>query len=409
MKPTGKSYTSQKVIGQLYDAVNLDNFKPAWELPFDERILSACVPSQQNLDDAKEVKDLYDEAMRRIMAQYGIKNEFEVFTTFVQVHNPELSDYKFSETIDEVSSGLRAQFMEQCYEKAGTNSSERNWDKMKPFIVAMYTVTAHEVGDAVAESKQMVERGGRLEPRRTLHFGNVPFMSFPWIFARDLASIAKGRNGNTSLGYQTAKARPTLPKDKKLTKAQDMAARFGELEPLAEVHMPGGETLYAGDVMNLHHEQDWVENGDEALEVGRDRSNNDKQVVSTEDVAMANDLLSSMENGDLQKSAKQLCEENPEEVSFAIPAVALPVPASTEMEKLVKAQSNNDDGMKAFATADEASSSKQATIKTKSEQATVNVAPLATTALANVSESEAEEEEEVEIAFDETPSNMLDE
>lgn len=442
IEPRGADYKSKKVIGQLYNAVKLDNFTPAWELPFDQRILGACVPSQQNLEGAKEIKVLYDEAVRRIMAQYGINSEFEVFTTFVQDHHQEIGDYKFAETMDEVSSNLRTQFIEQCYEKAGTTVKDRDWEKMKPFIVAMYTVTAQEVGDAVADSKQMVERGGRMEPRRILDFDNVPFMSFPWIFGRDLASIAKGRNGASSAALQTAKARPTLPVDKKLAKAQSMAARYGELEPLAEVYMPEGGMLHVGDVMNLHHTK--VQTAGAAVEDGRKKS------IPSEDIALAFSLISSMEDNLQERSAKEECQDDEQgDMNAAIATAAVDATRKVLSTNDIQPSSSNAnagthqpaerlelDGNKLVFTSDGDIAPTDETIASSTSQlAAVSLGQMESGTASNlqqlapmekaptsfepttptqtgggeeVSEVESQVvEEEVEIVFEDTPSSML--
>lgn len=404
-EPRGASYHSKKVIGQLYDAINLDNFVPAWELPFDDRILNACVPSQQNFEDAKEVKNLYDESMRRIMAQYGIKNEFEVFTTFVQEHHQDLGDYKFAETISEVSASLRGQFMEQCYVRAGTTARERDWEKMKPFLVAMYTVTAQEVGAAVADSKHTVERGGRQVARSVLTFDCVPFMSFPWIFGRDLASIATGRNGNGSSGRHVARARPTLPIDKKLARSQAMIALHGELEPLAEVSMPGGETLHMGDVMNLHHDKAQIKSSEKNEEAHKGVI---KQPALKEALLLVPDRATTTRGEAAFESAKNLCRVNQEEVSFPVVIRSAKLPDSVissddRQEGATSSLPTNEilSLSERDAPLDEHTANMLATVDMSSNQSSVRVE-------GHTSDSENEGEEEVEIIFDKVPSSLLD-
>merc|ERR1711939_170281 len=43
------SYHSRKVLGKLYDMVQRQDPEPAWDLPFDQRVLSRHSPSEQML------------------------------------------------------------------------------------------------------------------------------------------------------------------------------------------------------------------------------------------------------------------------------------------------------------------------------------------------------------------------
>jgi RNA-dependent RNA polymerase len=256
-EPRRRSYKSRKVLGKLYDEVKLDNFLPAWNLPFDARISTAAEPSTELLAAATEVKAEYDESMRRIMKQYGIKNEFEVFTTFVQQHHNDLNDYKFYEKIGEVRNNLVDQFKEICYVKAGTDISHREWTKLKPFLVAMYTVTANQVSDVVALSKETIVRGGRLVPNTVLTFETVPLMSFPWIFANELGRIANGRD-DPKFHHATAMPRPTLPKkkggqaDKGKKMLADLIGEGAVLPDLPEIRVEE-RVIGRGEVLDLYH------------------------------------------------------------------------------------------------------------------------------------------------------------
>ncbi|EMC97859.1 hypothetical protein BAUCODRAFT_67567, partial [Baudoinia panamericana UAMH 10762] len=189
-RPGKSSYHSRRVLGQLYDAVQRIDLQPAWDLPFDERILSAYQLDAVLLQAASEVKVRYDEAVQRIMAQYGVENEFEIWTTFVRSHNQDENDYKFTEKLGETVTTLKQYYQETCYEKAGTSAQERDWTKIAPFIAAMYTITAKEVSSAFEESQKTVLRAGQYVPRSSSTVANMPFMSFPWIFAHELGFIA---------------------------------------------------------------------------------------------------------------------------------------------------------------------------------------------------------------------------
>ncbi|KAF2207354.1 hypothetical protein CERZMDRAFT_71603 [Cercospora zeae-maydis SCOH1-5] len=256
-KAKGKVYHSNRVLGKLYDEVKKEPFLAAWELQFDDRVLSACQPSQQMLQDAQEVKTLYDEAVRRIMNQHGIKTEFEVFTTFVLEHHQEIGDYKFAETMGEITTNLKQQHRELCYDKAGTNDKDRDWEKMKPFIVAMYKVTADGVGKAVAETRITHTRGGRDVPLRSLTFDSMPLMSFPWIFAAELGRIA-----TKGLATGVPMPKPTLPKPANIAKKKnDLLPEGWKPEPLKEIDLSNG-VVRAGEVFDLLGKEDKGDGGD---------------------------------------------------------------------------------------------------------------------------------------------------
>lgn len=193
-KARHKIYHSHKVIGQLYDTVTPEPFDAAWDLSFDDRILKALTPDAATLRAAREVKQLYDESLLRIMTQHGIRTEFEVLTTFVLDHSQEVRDWKCAEVLGETVASLKHHMQDLCYEKANTNRTERNWENMKPFIVAMYTITADEVTKAANRAR---EHGLRYEALGPI----MPLMSFPWIFQRELGLIACGKTG---LNYKTS-------------------------------------------------------------------------------------------------------------------------------------------------------------------------------------------------------------
>lgn len=250
------TYKSAKILGQLFDLVNREPFEGAWksdsgENGFDDRILSACEPSEQMLQDAREVKKVYDEAMQRIMTQYGIKTEFEVFTAFVLDHHQDINDYKLAEKMGEAAESLKQYHRDLCYEKAGIDSRSKDWEKLKAFIVAMYRVTAQEVHEAYVETEQEVIVGGHPVRKRPLNFENMPFMSFPWIFMRELGQIATRRSNPTKT---EAVPRPALPKKAAVVNKQfyDRLGNDYAPEPPPEVNTDEG-AICAGDTLDLFH------------------------------------------------------------------------------------------------------------------------------------------------------------
>ena len=186
-KSKEQTYTSQKILGQLYDQVERVDFVPAYSAPFDKRILGAYNLSEQVLYEAGEIKVQYDAAVLRIMAQHEIQTEFEVWSTFVLHHVGDSKDFKFHEVIGELSSALKYQFREECYKKAGGKEHEH----IAPFAAAMYKVTADQIAQAVQASQQSVMVGGQETQPRKMTPANMPLMSFPWLFQGILGKIAQ--------------------------------------------------------------------------------------------------------------------------------------------------------------------------------------------------------------------------
>jgi len=247
-----RTYHSHRVLGQLYDAVQTQDFEAAWSKPFDKRILKeARRLDERILQDALEVKQQYDEAIRRVMSQHGIKSEFEVWTTFVLEHNSDIGDYKFAETLSETVSAAKDCHKELCYEKAGTSARERDWSKMAPFIAAMYAVTAREVETACAANSGLREIGGQRQSTRQSNFDNMPFMSFPWIFAKELGHIANGRipSADTMTTHAMASSR------KLASKTPNPDHRGDSPEPLPEIILEDS-VVHENDLLNVHHKGD---------------------------------------------------------------------------------------------------------------------------------------------------------
>lgn len=186
-KPKEQTYKSQKILGQLYDQVDRVAFAPAYTAPFDKRILNAYNLSEQLLYEAGELKVQYDAAVLRIMAQHEIQTEFEVWSTFVLHHVGDSKDFKFHEVIGELSSGLKYQFREACYNKAGG----KEYEHIAPFVAAMYKVTADQVAQAIQACQQVVTVSGQETQTREMTPANMPLMSFPWLFQGILGKIAQ--------------------------------------------------------------------------------------------------------------------------------------------------------------------------------------------------------------------------
>ncbi|KAF2674406.1 RdRP-domain-containing protein [Microthyrium microscopicum] len=185
-----QTYTSKQILGQLYDMIERVDFEPVWDTPFDERILSAYDLDHDLREKIAAIKVEYDSDIRRIMAKYGIATEYEVFTAFVINHNFEKKDYTFAEELGQIAQSHKDYFREECIRVAGGNE----YHLMGPFIAGMYKVTSEEVRSALLECEQTsVNDEGQTMPLRQKTAKDMPLISFPWIFVRELGAIATGQ------------------------------------------------------------------------------------------------------------------------------------------------------------------------------------------------------------------------
>ncbi|KAF2857014.1 RdRP-domain-containing protein [Plenodomus tracheiphilus IPT5] len=187
--PPGKTYISKKILGMLYDQVQLVNFQPQWENAFDKRILEAYNLDETLLRTVNSIKVAYDESLRRLMAKHGIRTEFEAWTVFVLAHNQESRDYKFAEEFGRTVSALKEQYRDICRRSAEV-TGVADWTRLGPFVAAMYTVTAREMETALRECRTTKTVGGKETPARMMDQEHMPLISFPWIFASELGTIA---------------------------------------------------------------------------------------------------------------------------------------------------------------------------------------------------------------------------
>ncbi|KAL4754800.1 hypothetical protein BDW72DRAFT_213021 [Aspergillus terricola var. indicus] len=203
-RPESARYHSKKVLGQLYDAVERIDFVPNLEMNFDKRILNCHVEVSDDMYDfARRLKDEYDIAIRRIMAQHEIKTEFEVWSTFVLSHAKIDKDYKFHEDIGAMSFALRENFKKRAFDKVGG----RTFDALAPLAVAMYRVTHKEMAAALAKHRERKTPDERLlNYKPALRMEQLPLISFPWMFSKILGQIAIGH-------YEHLDIATTLPTD----------------------------------------------------------------------------------------------------------------------------------------------------------------------------------------------------
>ena len=242
-KPKEQIYTSHKVLGKLYDQVERVGFIPAFSIPFDRRVLRAYKLDHQILQDAAELKQEYDAAMRRIMAQHDIKTEFEVWSTFVIHHSNQSKDYKFHEEIGQLSSALKDQYRIECYRKAGN----KDFGSMGPFVAAMYKVTEEEMNAALEDCHQVKIVSGHEEPVRKMVPESMPLISFPWLFHEILGKIANGKGFS---GFDRTDGTMPLQREAKHTPPKKFRIDHGMLDEEDTLETAEGVT-HRGEVLEL--------------------------------------------------------------------------------------------------------------------------------------------------------------
>ncbi|KAH7078823.1 RNA dependent RNA polymerase-domain-containing protein [Paraphoma chrysanthemicola] len=239
LKPD-KVYKSTNILGRLYDEVQLVDFKPHWDEAFDKRILEAFDLDDTTLTKAEEIKDSYDDALRRLMAKHGLRTEFEAWSVFVLDHNHESGDYKFAEEFGRTIGALKSHYKSLCREAAGVTSTDTS--QLGIFVAAMYTIAARQTSAALEECHSLKTVGGEEVPVRLMSPEHMPLISFPWLFATELGKIATGRTIKQASQVSQAKvAHRQRPKHK---------AMMRETENIGTVETDEGITHY-GELLKL--------------------------------------------------------------------------------------------------------------------------------------------------------------
>lgn len=257
-KAKSKSYHSNSVLGKLYDMVDKEVFdnRENYKLPFDERILKRYRLDDSLLKEARKIKSQYDIAMRRVMGQLEIRTEFEVWTTFVLSKPRVGTDYKVQEKVGREAAALKKQFRDLCIKAAG----DRDFEKLGPFVAAMYTVTWEETRIALFEARQPhVLPDGTVSYRRVTP-RSMPLISFPWLFPTELGRIATGFEKHASLidlGIDTA---PERPKPREIHR-QAVLETEGDLAAMDYTRTSDGQIIHRGEILQLFRHDDEGENG----------------------------------------------------------------------------------------------------------------------------------------------------
>ena len=257
-KSRARTYHSRTVLGQLYDMVERQVFdnRENYKLPFDERILKRYELSNDLLRQARKLKSQYDIAMRRIMGQLEIRTEFEVWTTFVLSKPRVGTDYKVQEKVGREAAGLKMQFRGLCLKAAGA-SDRGDFEKLGPFVAAMYRVTCEEIRIALYEARQPHIQPDGTVGLRKITARSMPLISFPWLFPAELGRIATGieRKGTEKVARLRISVynKPTPPKGVYIPVDLETEA---DLAAMDYTRTSDGRFIHRGEILNLFHYDD---------------------------------------------------------------------------------------------------------------------------------------------------------
>lgn len=198
-------YHSNSVVGKIYDCMCIKaedmEWHPAHDKPFDARILSRYQLDDEIMTKAGEIKVNYDTAMRRLMGQHEAPvTEFEIWSTFILSKPRVGNDYKLQENVGREVSALKERFRTSCVEAVTGVVQKQSYasactiidrERLDRFVAAMYTVTFDQVQAALRERAlpQVDDEGEVVDIQ-------MPLISFPWLFHRELARVALGREGD---------------------------------------------------------------------------------------------------------------------------------------------------------------------------------------------------------------------
>jgi hypothetical protein len=245
-----KTYTSRTILGKLYDLVEKIEFLPHLNSPFDKRIIDAFQLTPRMLEDAAEIKKDYDEHMLRIMAQYEIKTEFEIWSTFIMSSVKKGTDYKMHEEMGNLARALKDRFRKECIHKAGS----RDFSVLAPFVAAMYKVTSNEMMEASSRQTHFHEFEGEVQKTKK-ESKEAPLISFPWLFHSELGRIATASGRSVALKGPPAKFTTPERVQKAKKKSSPQSGGINIISEVAALETETGE-VKPGQVLDPFHEHD---------------------------------------------------------------------------------------------------------------------------------------------------------
>lgn len=184
-----QKYTSKNALGAIYDRVIKQSieFRPDWENAFDKRILNRFQLDTTMLKSARQIKGQYDAAVRRILSQHNLDNEFELYTSWAMSKPAVGSDYKRQEELGREFDAIKDRFRALCFEAAGGHDE----NKIDRFVAAMYKITEQEIAIALFEHRRgATNEASNIIPARKLETKTMPLISFPWIFPWVMIRVA---------------------------------------------------------------------------------------------------------------------------------------------------------------------------------------------------------------------------
>ena len=253
------TYTSRKILGQLYDQVERTDFSPDLSKSFNRKILDAYANSEATLSVARRIKKEYDAALCCIMAKNDVKTEFEIWSTFALSHN-NLNDFKFHEEIGQLSTNLKVRYRKLCVEAAGGDQH----DQLAPFVAAMYQVTAEETAAAVARCNGTHVAEENFEGTESPQKEIMPKISFPWLFHDVLGKIA---NPTTIASYEELQVE-VIAQNRNTTSVPKKGRNFDSGATLLPDLTTAQGVVHQGDLFEpfaSRNEQGLEKNGDEAV------------------------------------------------------------------------------------------------------------------------------------------------
>ncbi|XWX02078.1 hypothetical protein V2A60_010110 [Cordyceps javanica] len=187
MQRKSRTYHSRSALGKLYDRVADENFDyvPSWEDEFDSRITKGFEFTDEILAVARGMKEQYDVAVRRLLKQFRVATEFELYSGWAMSKPAVGSDYKRQEDLGQQFDTLKQRFREMCIQVAGAAGG----GKLEWLVAALYKVTEDEVKTFLAEMEAEAAAEYFIYSSRTM-----PLISFPWIFHWVLVKIARGHS-----------------------------------------------------------------------------------------------------------------------------------------------------------------------------------------------------------------------
>lgn len=218
--------------------MELVKFKPQYQYKFDDRILEAFEGDDNTTAQASDLKQRYDESLNQLMAKHSVRSEFEAWTVFVLEHNQDQGDYKFAEEF-----GRSVENIKELYRGLCRKASDELGIPLRDFVAAMYTITARQMKEVVADS-QKTEVVGGFERQQETHW---PLISFPWLFHRELCQIAT--NAQKPAEFPVMGLPLSVP-TKSIKRPRPRPHKTDNTEALMDVEGPQGVTHF-GEVLRL--------------------------------------------------------------------------------------------------------------------------------------------------------------